>query len=162
MEGAEDREQVTRPEPRRDGAPGRLLPSGENLKWALMVPVVLGGESASRPRTGAPTGLSLSLGRRTRTTERHMLSHGKARLLTRTALCTRRAHTARSHKEDPRWPGWDVVVGIEVHAQIKSRRKLFSGALFDCSSCPSSSCTRARRGSLFRPYLAVQLSCGPV
>jgi len=29
--------------------------------------------------------------------------------------------------EEKRWPGWDVVVGIEVHAQIKSRRKLFSG-----------------------------------
>jgi aspartyl-tRNA(Asn)/glutamyl-tRNA(Gln) amidotransferase subunit B len=28
---------------------------------------------------------------------------------------------------DARWPGWEVVVGIEVHAQIKSRRKLFSG-----------------------------------
>ncbi|KAJ8593154.1 Glutamyl-tRNA amidotransferase B subunit [Rhizopogon salebrosus TDB-379] len=27
---------------------------------------------------------------------------------------------------DKRWPGWEVVVGIEVHAQIKSRRKLFS------------------------------------
>ncbi|KAF8592765.1 Glutamyl-tRNA amidotransferase B subunit [Ramaria rubella] len=25
-----------------------------------------------------------------------------------------------------RWPGWDIVIGIEVHAQIKSRRKLFS------------------------------------
>lgn len=29
---------------------------------------------------------------------------------------------------DKRWPGWDVVVGIEVHAQIKSRTKLFSNA----------------------------------
>lgn len=27
---------------------------------------------------------------------------------------------------DPRWPGWQVVVGIEVHAQVKSRKKLFS------------------------------------
>lgn len=25
-----------------------------------------------------------------------------------------------------RWPGWQVVIGIEVHAQIKSRAKLFS------------------------------------
>ncbi|KAI0732845.1 Glutamyl-tRNA amidotransferase B subunit [Fomitopsis betulina] len=32
-------------------------------------------------------------------------------------------------RDDPRWPGWDVVVGIEVHAQIKSRVKLFSGQL---------------------------------
>lgn len=29
-------------------------------------------------------------------------------------------------REDPRWPGWRVVVGIEVHAQVKSRKKLFS------------------------------------
>lgn len=26
-----------------------------------------------------------------------------------------------------KWPGWEVVIGVEVHAQIKSRRKLFSG-----------------------------------
>lgn len=30
---------------------------------------------------------------------------------------------------DQRWPGWEVVIGIEVHAQIKSRAKLFSGQL---------------------------------
>lgn len=34
--------------------------------------------------------------------------------------------------EDARWPGWDVVIGIEVHAQIKSRRKLFSGEALTC------------------------------
>lgn len=28
---------------------------------------------------------------------------------------------------DARWPGWQVIIGIEVHAQIKSRAKLFSG-----------------------------------
>ncbi|KAJ7712418.1 glutamyl-tRNA amidotransferase [Mycena metata] len=27
---------------------------------------------------------------------------------------------------DQRWPGWQVVIGIETHAQIKSRQKLFS------------------------------------
>ncbi|KJA29670.1 hypothetical protein HYPSUDRAFT_60527 [Hypholoma sublateritium FD-334 SS-4] len=37
-------------------------------------------------------------------------------------------HDAREYKEDKRWPGWQVVVGIETHAQIKSRRKLFSHA----------------------------------
>ncbi|KAH9938098.1 GatB/GatE catalytic domain-containing protein [Fomitopsis serialis] len=43
--------------------------------------------------------------------------------------CSRRARfsTARV-RDDSRWPGWDVVVGIEVHAQIKSRVKLFSDA----------------------------------
>ena len=58
---------------------------------------------------------------------RHMLAHGRVFLLTRRFLWTRHAHTIRPHKEDPRWPGWQLVVGIEVHAQIKSRRKLFSG-----------------------------------
>ena len=44
------------------------------------------------------------------------------------SLCrTRLLHAQRVYKEDPRWPGWEVVIGIEVHAQIKSRRKLFSG-----------------------------------
>ncbi|TFL05988.1 Glutamyl-tRNA amidotransferase B subunit [Pterulicium gracile] len=38
---------------------------------------------------------------------------------------------ARPHVEDERWPGWQVLVGIETHAQIKSRRKLFSGASTD-------------------------------
>lgn len=28
--------------------------------------------------------------------------------------------------QDNRWPGWQVVIGIETHAQIKSREKLFS------------------------------------
>ncbi|KAI0271967.1 Glutamyl-tRNA amidotransferase B subunit [Russula aff. rugulosa BPL654] len=28
--------------------------------------------------------------------------------------------------QDSRWPGWQVVIGIETHAQIKSREKLFS------------------------------------
>lgn len=36
-------------------------------------------------------------------------------------------HSERAIRQDTRWPGWEVVVGIEVHAQIKSRRKLFSG-----------------------------------
>lgn len=40
----------------------------------------------------------------------------------------RQIHT-REAIYDKRWPGWEVVVGIEVHAQIKSHRKLFSGAL---------------------------------
>ncbi|CAK5269813.1 unnamed protein product [Mycena citricolor] len=30
---------------------------------------------------------------------------------------------------DRRWPGWEVVVGIETHAQIASRHKLFSDSL---------------------------------
>ncbi|KAF8550387.1 Glutamyl-tRNA amidotransferase B subunit [Imleria badia] len=40
-----------------------------------------------------------------------------------------RLHSKPAVREDQRWPGWEVVVGIEVHAQIKSRRKLFSDAL---------------------------------
>ncbi|KAH9948793.1 Glutamyl-tRNA amidotransferase B subunit [Amylocystis lapponica] len=46
-------------------------------------------------------------------------------------LCVRhipalRRALSRAASDDPRWPGWAVVVGIEVHAQIKSRHKLFS------------------------------------
>ncbi|KAI0005114.1 Glutamyl-tRNA amidotransferase B subunit [Russula compacta] len=29
-------------------------------------------------------------------------------------------------EKDDRWSGWQVIIGIEVHAQIKSRKKLFS------------------------------------
>ncbi|KAF8806231.1 Glutamyl-tRNA amidotransferase subunit B, mitochondrial [Phlegmacium glaucopus] len=47
------------------------------------------------------------------------------RLWVRTAN-SRRFHDFRPYNEDSRWPGWQVVVGIETHAQIKSRRKLFS------------------------------------
>ncbi|KAI0797079.1 Glutamyl-tRNA-Gln amidotransferase B subunit [Abortiporus biennis] len=46
-------------------------------------------------------------------------------------------HTLRTYKEDSRWPGWEVVVGIEVHAQIKSRHKLFSNSLTSDLSSPS-------------------------
>ena len=28
--------------------------------------------------------------------------------------------------QNSRWPGWEVIIGIETHAQIKSRKKLFS------------------------------------
>ncbi|KAF9462046.1 Glutamyl-tRNA-Gln amidotransferase B subunit [Collybia nuda] len=45
-------------------------------------------------------------------------------------LCTRRLfHDIRAYKADKRWPGWQVVIGIETHAQIKSRHKLFSDSL---------------------------------
>jgi hypothetical protein len=37
---------------------------------------------------------------------------------------SRLAHTTST--SDKRWPGWQLVIGIEVHAQIKSRAKLFS------------------------------------
>jgi aspartyl-tRNA(Asn)/glutamyl-tRNA(Gln) amidotransferase subunit B len=46
------------------------------------------------------------------------------------AANSRRFHDFRPYNEDPRWPGWQVIVGIETHAQIKSRRKLFSGTPF--------------------------------
>ncbi|KAF9057833.1 Glutamyl-tRNA amidotransferase subunit B, mitochondrial [Panaeolus papilionaceus] len=39
---------------------------------------------------------------------------------------SRTFHDIRQYKEDQRWPGWQVIVGIETHAQIKSRQKLFS------------------------------------
>ncbi|KAI0080877.1 Glutamyl-tRNA amidotransferase B subunit [Panus rudis PR-1116 ss-1] len=52
---------------------------------------------------------------------------GVSLLFLRHAL-RRSAHTSASIRDDPRWPGWGVVIGIEVHAQIKSREKLFSRA----------------------------------
>jgi aspartyl-tRNA(Asn)/glutamyl-tRNA(Gln) amidotransferase subunit B len=48
-------------------------------------------------------------------------------------LVHRAFHDLRPYQEDPRWPGWQVIVGIETHAQIKSRRKLFSGIRLACS-----------------------------
>ncbi|KAF8897888.1 Glutamyl-tRNA amidotransferase subunit B, mitochondrial [Infundibulicybe gibba] len=48
-------------------------------------------------------------------------------------------HDIREYKEDKRWPGWQVVIGIETHAQIKSRRKLFSESLTsDLGALPNS------------------------
>ncbi|KAJ6512108.1 glutamyl-tRNA amidotransferase [Mycena vitilis] len=44
----------------------------------------------------------------------------------RTSLLARQLRRAF---HDQRWPGWQVVIGIETHAQIKSREKLFSNSL---------------------------------
>ncbi|KAJ7459694.1 glutamyl-tRNA amidotransferase [Mycena latifolia] len=43
-----------------------------------------------------------------------------------TRSLARRLHRAF---HDHRWPGWQVVIGIETHAQIQSRQKLFSNSL---------------------------------
>ncbi len=50
-------------------------------------------------------------------------------------------HDTREYKEDKRWPGWQVVIGIETHAQIKSRLKLFSRP----PSSPLSACAADNR-----------------
>ncbi|EJU03145.1 Glutamyl-tRNA amidotransferase B subunit [Dacryopinax primogenitus] len=39
---------------------------------------------------------------------------------------------------DERWPGWQPVIGIEVHAQIRARRKLFSDTVTDVDAPPNS------------------------
>ncbi|KAF9006723.1 GatB/GatE catalytic domain-containing protein [Cyathus striatus] len=44
--------------------------------------------------------------------------------------------STRPHLEDRRWPGWQVVIGIETHAQIKSRHKLFSDSLTSTPDSP--------------------------
>ncbi|KAF5322005.1 hypothetical protein D9619_000691 [Psilocybe cf. subviscida] len=49
--------------------------------------------------------------------------------LLRQKLVHRAFHDLRPYQEDSRWPGWQVIVGIETHAQLKSRRKLFSEGL---------------------------------
>jgi hypothetical protein len=38
-------------------------------------------------------------------------------------------YRCNSASASSQWPGWNLVIGIEVHAQLKSRRKLFSGEL---------------------------------
>ena len=38
--------------------------------------------------------------------------------------------SSKQHSAAPsssKWPGWNLVVGIEVHAQLKTLKKLFSG-----------------------------------
>jgi hypothetical protein len=39
---------------------------------------------------------------------------------------SRGLHLHNTPIADARWPGWHVVIGVEVHAQINSREKLFS------------------------------------
>ncbi|KAJ7071864.1 glutamyl-tRNA amidotransferase [Mycena belliarum] len=39
------------------------------------------------------------------------------------------ARRLRRAFHDSRWPGWQVIIGIETHAQILSRQKLFSNSL---------------------------------
>ncbi|KAG8865143.1 hypothetical protein FRB96_000032 [Tulasnella sp. 330] len=36
------------------------------------------------------------------------------------------------------WPGWETIIGIEVHSQIKSRQKLFSTSLNSVDEAPNS------------------------
>ncbi|KZT60277.1 Glutamyl-tRNA amidotransferase subunit B, mitochondrial [Calocera cornea HHB12733] len=38
---------------------------------------------------------------------------------------------------DERWPGWQPVIGIEVHTQIRARRKLFSDAVANFDARPN-------------------------
>ncbi|KAH9049680.1 Glutamyl-tRNA amidotransferase B subunit [Lactarius hengduanensis] len=53
--------------------------------------------------------------------------------------CTGLTNTVRTFEKGNQWPGWEVVIGIEVHAQIKSRKKLFSHAWTpDLGSTPNS------------------------
>ncbi|CAG7848888.1 Glutamyl-tRNA(Gln) amidotransferase subunit B, mitochondrial {ECO:0000255/HAMAP-Rule:MF_03147} Short=Glu-AdT subunit B {ECO:0000255/HAMAP-Rule:MF_03147}; {ECO:0000255/HAMAP-Rule:MF_03147}; Flags: Precursor [Serendipita indica DSM 11827] len=47
------------------------------------------------------------------------------------AATPRRKSAHKKSKEKPQsvrdqWPGWNIIVGIEVHAQLKTRNKLFS------------------------------------
>ncbi|EMD40527.1 hypothetical protein CERSUDRAFT_44073 [Gelatoporia subvermispora B] len=54
--------------------------------------------------------------------------HAKICMLAHRPRLSRLLHASRI-KEDSRWPDWNVVIGIEVHAQIKSKAKLFSNTL---------------------------------
>ncbi|KAI9447932.1 Glutamyl-tRNA amidotransferase B subunit [Lactarius indigo] len=58
---------------------------------------------------------------------------------TATRDATGLTNTVRTFEKGNLWPGWEVVIGIEVHAQIKSRKKLFSHAWTpDLGSTPNS------------------------
>jgi hypothetical protein len=48
---------------------------------------------------------------------------------------------------DPTWPGWQVIIGIEAHAQIKTREKLFSRE-----------CWTARTGGRSRSHIVFSLT----
>ena len=74
-----------------------------------------------------------------------MLVHVGRRFHLRTPWQTRALHPHRPLIEDSRWPGWGVVVGIEVHAQIKSRHKLFSS---QCTLSSQLAVAETRRYSL--------------
>ncbi|VDB97129.1 unnamed protein product [Peniophora sp. CBMAI 1063] len=52
-------------------------------------------------------------------------SHGP--ILRKLSLTTRGVRYAHATRQET-WPGWEVVIGIEVHAQLRSRHKLFSDA----------------------------------
>ena len=41
---------------------------------------------------------------------------------------------------------WEVIVGLEVHAQVTSRAKLFSGASTEFGGEPERACVAGRRG----------------
>ncbi|KAI9513292.1 Glutamyl-tRNA amidotransferase B subunit [Russula earlei] len=52
---------------------------------------------------------------------------------------TTHANTVRRSEQGGPWPGWQVVIGIETHAQLKSREKLFSQTWTpDLNSVPNS------------------------
>jgi hypothetical protein len=44
-------------------------------------------------------------------------------------------HVERVYVPDSRWPDWQVIIGIELHAQLKSRRKLFSSEYLPLAPC---------------------------
>ena len=52
------------------------------------------------------------------------------------------ARLLRRAFHDQRWPGWEVVIGIEAHVQIKSRQKLFSRSYFVTRRVPLTSKTK--------------------
>lgn len=85
----------------------------------MMAETVKGTRADTISEYGHPTPLSSMLGLSARLL--------KCRATYSRVQVHRLFHNVRAYKEDKRWPGWQVIIGIEAHAQIKSRRKLFSG-----------------------------------
>ena len=55
---------------------------------------------------------------------------------------------------------WEVVIGLEVHAQVISKAKLFSGAATDFGSCVKLRATSTRSPSA-TPRPALRRGAGP-
>jgi len=64
-----------------------------------------------------------------------MLGRSSCRLV---HLSRRRARAYSTEVTDERWLGWQPVIGIEVHTQIRARQKLFSAAKADFDAPPNS------------------------
>ncbi|KAG9015844.1 hypothetical protein FRB93_012409 [Tulasnella sp. JGI-2019a] len=60
-----------------------------------------------------------------------------SRVLSQYPQVQKRALSSSSEGSRATWPGWETIIGIEVHSQIKSRHKLFSSSLNSVDEPPN-------------------------